>query len=371
MTETTTTQSSPSLVVIVTLLVVGLVGGLGGSALYNRYVPIQDRAKQSILLESSAIIDVAKKTSPSVVSITSQSTGVNFFGYSTAQVGAGTGMVVTSDGLILTNNHVVADGTSFSVFTSNGHEYKDAKIVARDINRDIAFLRINASGLKPIVLGDSSQVVVGQEVVAIGNALGQYQNTVTHGIISGLGRPVVAGDQGGGNSESLQDLLQTDAAINPGNSGGPLVDLDGQVIGMNTAIAGSAQNIGFAIPASEIKPEIDSVKAQGKIVQPYLGVHYVSITPEFASANNLSVNDGAYVSGSGQDAAVISGSPADKAGLKDGDIITKVAGTSLDANHSLTSLIGQHKVGETVALTVLRDGKTQTINVTLAEAPSS
>lgn len=350
-------------------LVFGLAGGAAGSWLFSNYgQELKPQSKTALVRETSAIIEVAKKVSPSVVSITVQTSGVDIFGFRRDGRGAGTGIIVSSDGLILTNKHVVSGAGSLSVFTSDGKEYKDAKVVAVDSTNDIAFVRIEAKGLTPAELGDSAAVIVGQKVVAIGNALGQFQNSVTEGIISGLGRPVVAGDETG--SEQLENLFQTDAAINPGNSGGPLVNLDGQVIGINTAIAGDAQNIGFAIPINEAVPLIDSVKATGKISRPFLGVRYIPITKDFAARNNLSVDEGAYVTGSGQDLAVIPASPAAKAGLREGDIITKVGSDKIDKNHSLTALVAKHKIGVSVTITFLRDGKQQTASATLEEAKS-
>jgi serine protease Do len=352
-------------------LVVGLVGGLVGSYAFVRYAPsaIPVGKRQVLLQENSAVIDVVKKVSPSVVSITTESTASSFFG-PVQQSGAGTGIIISSDGLILTNKHVASDvNGTYAVFTADGKQYKNAKLVAQDPVNDIAFLRIQAHGLKAAELGDSGNLQVGQQVVAIGNALGQFQNTATQGIISGLGRPIVAG--GGGEApESLQDLIQTDAAINPGNSGGPLVNLTGQVIGLNTAVAGGAQNIGFSIPINEVKPAIDSVQSKGRVVRPYLGVRYVAITKEYASSNNLPVSDGAYVTGDQQNPAIVAGSPAEKAGLKDGDIITKIDGQAIDTNHTLTAIIGQKKVGDKVTLTINRGGKSQTLDLTLEEAPA-
>lgn len=353
------------------MLLIGLVaGGLGG-ALFVRFgaahIPVDK--KQVLVQESSAVTDVVKKVSPSVVSITSTGTVSSFFGTSQVQ-GAGSGIIVTSDGLIMTNQHVVADtGAKYTVFTSDGKQYS-ATVVARNSLNDVAFVRISAKGLKPANLGDSSTLVVGQSVVAIGNALGQFQNTATQGIISGLGRPIVAGDSGSGSSsESLQDLIQTDAAINPGNSGGPLVNLEGQVIGMNTAIAGNAQNIGFAIPINEIKNLVSNVAKDGKLNQPYLGVRYMPITKDLATQQNLSVNQGAYVIGDETNPAVVPGGPADKAGLASGDIIVKVNSDNITDQVSLTALISKYKVGDTVNLTIIRGGKTQTIAATLQAAP--
>jgi serine protease Do len=362
-------------------LILGLVGGGTGSYIFIRYfaasVPVSKQ--QLVVQESSAVVNVAKTVSPSVVSITTQTVvaGQSIFGLSTGdsttQEGAGTGMILTSDGLILTNNHVIAGGGTITVITSDGKQYKGT-VVAANTTQDYAFVRIGATGLKPVSLGDSSAVQIGQGVVAIGNALGQFSNTVTSGIISGEGRPVTASDDGSSDSttssENLQDLFQTDAAINPGNSGGPLVNLAGQVIGMDTAVAGNAQNIGFAIPINEIKSAVASVKSSGTIQRPYLGVRYEPITPDVVASQNLSVNQGALVIGDSADAAVVAGSPADKAGIKSGDIITKVGSQTIDSNHSLTSLIANYKPGDKVTLTILRNGKTQTVAVTVGTAPS-
>lgn len=350
----------------------GLVGGLLGAYVFVHdfaaSIPVAKR--QIVVEESSAVIDVAKKVGPSVVSITTQAVTQGFFGMTEAE-GQGTGIILTADGLILTNNHVVAGASSLTVFTSDGKQYKGT-FVAGDASNDYAFIRIEAKGLKPAKLGDSSSVQIGQRVVAIGNALGQFQNTVTDGIISGKGRPVTASDSGSGEgAENLQNLFQTDAAINPGNSGGPLVDLDGNVIGMNTAVAGNAQNIGFAIPVDEIKAAIASVEKQGKIEKPYLGVRYIPITQSFARANNLTVSKGAYIAGNIQNLAVLPNSPASKAGLKEGDIITKIGSQEIDQDHTLTALLSKKKVGETVKLTYIRDGKTETVEVKLELAPAN
>jgi serine protease Do len=357
-------------------LVCGIVGGFGGAFLLIRYFPASiPVSKQSVILqESSAAVDVAKEVSPSVVSITTTTTqsgsSFSFFGDSQSEEGAGTGIIVSSGGLIMTNNHVISGASTIDVFTSNGTEYKNAKVVATDTTNDLAFIQISASGLKPATLGDSSTVQVGTEVIAIGNALGQYQNTVTQGIISGVGRPVEASDDSGDSTESLQNLFQTDAAINPGNSGGPLVDVKGDVIGIDTAVASDAQGIGFAIPINEAKQELSQVQNTGNISRPYLGVRYVPITPAFATDNNLPVTNGAYVSGDSSAPAVVAGSPAANAGLQNGDIITKVGGQSINQTNTLSVLIGQHKVGDKVQLTYIRSGKTQTVTVTLSQAPN-
>jgi serine protease Do len=364
--------------VLAAALIFGLIGGMLGAFTFVRYFAsaIPTDRKQLVVQENSAVIDVAKKVSPSVVSITSKTVTRGFFGSAQEATGAGTGMIVTSDGLILTNRHVVDDAAAtYTVVLSNGKSYP-AKVVSRDTVNDVAFVRISATGLPAVELADSGAVKVGQRVVAIGNALGQFQNTVTDGIISGLSRGIEAGDgsgsQSAGSSEQLQNLLQTDAAINPGNSGGPLVNLEGQVVGINTAVAGQAQNIGFAIPINEVKPLVASVKSAGRIVRPYLGVRYVAVDQQVATQNDLAVTNGAWVQASDDaNPGVVADSPAAKAGVKEGDIITKVGGDKIDATHSLQSLITKHKVGDKITIVVLRDGKSQNLDVTLEAAPAS
>jgi serine protease Do len=227
--------------------------------------------------------------------------------------------------------------------------------------------------LKPAALGKSADVKVGDRVVAIGNALGQFQNTVTSGIISGFGRSIQAGDSSGSaQTETLLNLFQTDASINQGNSGGPLVNLKGEVIGINTAVAGGgAENIGFAIPIDDIQPLIKTVLDKGKLERPYLGVRYASITADLAYTYNLPVQEGAYIIPSRNSASIVSGSPAEKAGLQEKDIITKIAGEAITPKRSLVSILGSKSVGDKVDLTILRDGKEQTITVTLEAAPNN
>lgn len=374
----------------------GFLGGWLGAARYdggNTFASSNISGEKKIVTSESQLISkIAKTVGPSVVSVdvisqqpSSNSNFYNLFDFGGGQSqpveGAGTGIIISSDGLILTNRHVVPAGTtSVSVTLSDGTQLNNVQVLGRTNDNDsldVAFLKItNAKGhkLTPAVIGNSSTVEVGDNVVAIGNALGQFQNTVTSGIISGYGRSVQAGDASGGNPESLVDLFQTDAAINEGNSGGPLVNLNGQVIGINTAIAGNAQNIGFAIPINDVTGLIKQVEATGKFERPYLGVRYISLTPEIAGQYKLNVNHGAFIAPSVDPASspsVLSGSPADKAGLKESDVITKVDGVSIDQNHSLTSLIDQHSVGDTLNLSVVRDSKTININARLEAAPGS
>jgi serine protease Do len=284
--------------------------------------------------------------------------------------GAGTGIIMTKEGLIMTNKHVVEGGQSFNVYTYDNTEYKNAKVVATDPNNDIAFLKIEAKNLAPAELGDSDKVEVGQSVVAIGNALGQFQNTVTTGVISGKSRPITANGSNG-SSEALTNLFQTDAAINPGNSGGPLVDIEGRVIGINTAVAGNAENIGFAIPINDAKNVLNSVIKTGKIVRPYIGVRYITLNEEIAKANELGSSTGALVYGSGNQLAVLPGSPAAKAGIQEGDIILKIDGNEITESSPISSVIGKKKPGDKVEIIYLRDGKQSKATVTLAEAPSN
>ena len=280
-------------------------------------------------------------------------------------IGGGSGFIVTSDGLILTNKHVVSEkDASYTVFTNDGKKY-DAKVLARDSVQDLAIVKIDATGLPVVTLGDSDTVRLGQTTITVGNALAEFRNTVSVGVVSGLSRNVTAG--GGGISEQLEGLIQTDAAINPGNSGGPLVNLRGEVIGINTAIVSGAQSIGFALPINTAKRDIDSVRKIGKILVPFLGVRYVLITPELAEKEKLDVEAGALVRGGEDGPAVAKNSPAAKAGIKAEDIITEVNGTKVSDGKSLLSLVQKYSVGDTINLKVLRDGKTLTIAVVLEE----
>jgi len=312
-----------------------------------------------------AISRVADKVSPSVVSIvTSVNTG-SIFGAAEQQA-AGTGIILSKDGYILTNHHVIDSANTVQVITSDGTTYDNVKVVGSDPLNDVAYLKIDGvDNLTPASMGDSSTVRVGQQVVAIGNALGQYQNTVSSGIISGKGRPVTAGSDDGSSSESLTDLLQTDAAINPGNSGGPLLNYSGQVVGIDTAIASDAQGIGFAIPINATKGTTKMVLAGKGVQRAYLGVRYVEVTAAVAKQYNLSVKTGAYVVGDGSSVAIVAGSPAEKAGLKEKDIITKVNGESVGVAGSVSTLAGEYAPGDTITITYLRGGSEHTAKVTL------
>jgi serine protease Do len=379
-----------SLIGVVVVLAMSLCGGfLGGwlAAEKNAASPSSSTQKEIVSSEGQLINSVAKKVSPSVVSInvTSQSAAQSVFSFGQVQSekSAGTGIIISANGLIVTNRHVVPEGTtSVSVTLADGTQLDDVKVIGRTAAKDsldIAFLKINdARGKKlvPARLGDSSKMQVGDRVVAIGNALGQFQNTVTSGIISGYGRTVQASDQSGdpSSSENLQDLLQTDAAINEGNSGGPLVNANGEVIGINTAVAGGAQSVGFAIPTNDVSGLIKTVLKTGTFRQPYLGVRYISLTNDIAAQLGLKVTRGAYVipaDKNGGQAPVLPGSPAEKAGIKSGDVVQAIEGAKIDDNHSLTALLVQHAVGDRVALQVLRDGRQLDVTVTLDAAKTN
>jgi serine protease Do len=358
------------LVLVAISFLSGLIGGFIGVFGVNNYLSLnRDRSRQVVLEESSAIIDVSKTLAPSVVSIVTESSGVDIFGRPNSSEAAGSGIVIKSDGLILTNKHVVPEGsTNIKIVFNDGKEISGAQVLARDPFNDIAYLRVQATDLKPASLADSDQVVVGQRVIAIGNALGEYQNTVTSGIISGIGRPVTAQDSSS-EAERLQDLLQTDAAINPGNSGGPLVNVQGQVVGINTAVA-EAENIGFAIPINQAKAGIASIEKSGELKKPYLGVRYVPLTRDIARQNDLPVNEGAYIVSESNQPAILPDSPAAKAGLQERDIITKINGESITENRSLVTLIGKYQVGDKVKLTILRNNESKEIELTLEQIKS-
>lgn len=284
------------------------------------------------------------------------------------QVGGGSGFIIRSDGLILTNKHVVSDNEAeYTVVLNNGKQYP-AKVLATDPILDVALVKIEAKDLPTLTLADSNQLQIGQTVIAIGNALGQYRNTVTKGVVSGINRRVVAGT-GAGNSEVIEEAVQTDAAINPGNSGGPLLNLQGEVVGINTAVSREGQLVGFAIPINQAKRMIESVQKYGRVVRPWLGVRYIIFNKEIAEKNKLSVDYGALlVHGQTQiELAVVSGSPADKAGLVENDIILEADGVKIDEEHSLAVIIGKRQIGETIKLKVLRKGETKTVEVRLEE----
>lgn len=347
--------------VCVGIVLLSLTSGAIGSVLVltssdsdgvTKFEQVKGDGNKTISQEEDSLISLVENVSPSVVSILTSS-GSNY-GYA-----AGTGMIVSKDGYVMTNKHVVGSATRATIVMSSGKTYEDVPVLGKDPLNDIAFLKIpKVNNLPAIQLGDSKTVQTGQSVVAIGNALGEYQNSVTTGIISGVGRPVVASDDGTyATASSLTDLLQTDAAINHGNSGGPLLNMKGQVIGINTAIAEDAQSVGFAIPVGAAKGMLKHLKATGRVERAIIGVSYVSITPEVKAEYKLSADKGDLITTeSGR--AVRADSPAATAGLQEGDVMVKVNDQEIGAGKSVSTLVGEFSPGDTVEITILRDGKT-------------
>lgn len=287
------------------------------------------------------------------------------------QISAGTGFVISEDGLILTNKHVVSDEEAeYTVISNKGDKYP-AKVLARDPVQDLAVLKIDQpkiGKLPQLTLGNSDKLQAGQSVVAIGNALGEFQNTVSVGVISGLRRTIVA-SSGFGQSETLEEVIQTDTAINPGNSGGPLLNLSGEVIGVNVAMAQGAENIGFAIPINRAKKDIEDVKSKGKITYPFLGVRYIIISQELKQKNKLTTDYGALVirGGTVNDLAVVPGSAADKAGIVENDIILEIDGQKITQDNPPAKVIQKHSVGDTITLKILHKGVERSAEAVLGE----
>lgn len=326
------------------------------------------RDSNSANFTEGSIASIANAVSKSVVSIVTSTDQKSFFSNeTTSQTAAGTGFILSSDGYVATNKHVVSGANKIGVILDDGTAYEDVELVGTDPLNDFAIIKINnVNNLSPVKLGDSKTTSAGQQVVAIGNALGAYQNSVTSGIISGKGRSLTATDSGHTQYETLSDMIQTDAAINGGNSGGPLVNAAGEVIGINTAYASQGNNVGFAIPISSVKGIIKNVLSGKGFERAVIGVRYINLTPTIAKEKNLSVTRGALIASSKNNKAIISGSAGDKAGLKENDIITAVNGTEIGNSGSLSSLIGEYSVGDTVKITVVRGGKTETLELTLA-----
>ncbi len=370
--ETTKQRKSPLQKMHLVLIFFCFIAGfLGAGALLSigiikpNHTVVTKNQQKIIAAEGEIIASTYKKVIPSVVSVTTQAVASNGLQRMVLE-GAGTGIVISSNGYIITNKHVVQDTRNISVVTNDGTVYPDVEYIGSDPSNDLAFIKINKTGqnFTPAVLADSSKVDVGLKVIAIGNALGQYQNSITSGIISGIGRPIIAGD--GQNDEQLDNLFQTDAAINQGNSGGPLLNFNGEVIGINTAVAQDAQGIGFAIPINAAKGLIKTLLAHNEVKKAYLGVRYIALTPQVADTFKLKQTQGAYAYNDTNN-SVIAGSPADKAGLQDKDIITKVDNKEVNENNGLALLLATYVPGDKVALTVYRDGSVKTIEVTLGE----
>lgn len=360
----------------VTLIAIILVGA-GGVLLYDYHYTgpnsqsvaerqvVENDGNKVTTEQESTIDSVIAKSSPSVVSVLTEVTVSSYFYGTSTQEGAGSGIIVSEDGIILTNKHVIDGADTVSVVLEDGTTYERVKVVATDPLNDIAFLRVpDSSGLPVAELGDSSTVRVGQQVIAIGNSLGQYQNTVTSGIISGTGRPISA--RSGSAVDTLNDLFQTDAAINPGNSGGPLLNTSGQVIGINTAIAQNAEGIGFSIPINAVKGMLKQILAGETAEHAYMGVRYVPVNAAVAKKFDLSVKTGAYIYAEGGQAAVVTGSPADRAGIKNGDVITEVNGVKVGSGGGVSSLVAEYAPGDVIEITIVRGEDTKRFKLTLA-----
>ncbi len=366
-------------VMTIIAIAIVVVVAIGGGAIANKFFPkktgtVSTPVNPSYTSDEQNVINVVEKSSPSVVTVSGTAparASVQFDpfggGFTRGTGGGqdqdiGSGFIVSADGLVVTNKHVVSDTSmTYKVIDQNNKEYTVTKI-SRDPNNDIAVLKISASGLTPITLGDSGNLKAGQTVIAIGTAVGQFRHTVTTGVISGLGRGIQAGDPYQGYVEQLDNIIQTDAAINPGNSGGPLINSSGQVIGINVAVDQNAQNIGFAIPINVVKDALNVFNKNGNFPgKAFLGVQYQMISQKSAILN--SVPEGAYVTG------VVAGSAAEKAGVQVGDIITKADGAPLtDANGGLSKVISTKKIGDTIKLEIWRNSNTTTVTAILTES---
>ncbi len=367
-----------------------LTGALVGSVASAATPPTGSLSSGSTIGASTAAVDTsgdavvtaAARVSPAVVTIvTSSSTsptgldqgqgtadpgtgsqGQSQFGLPDGQtpIGIGSGLIFDSNGWILTNHHVVADGGTLTVQLADGRSFP-AKVYGTDTLTDLAIVKIEATGLPTATFGDSSALAIGQTVIAVGDPLGEYPGTVTTGVVSGVGRAIQDANT------NLDDLIQTDAAINPGNSGGPLVDQNGDVVGIDTAMADQAQGIGFAIPINLARPLAEQALAGKALSRPWLGIRYQPLDAGIATRNGLDVTEGAWISSGGTGTAIEQGGPADAAGLKEGDVITAVDGTNVSVHHPLIELLGQHEPGDTVTLTVRRGTSDQTVQVKLTE----
>ena len=339
-------------------------------------------------VEEMRIVKTVKDVSPAVVSIVvtkdvpilEEYYEYDFWGFAvpkyrekgieTKEVGGGTGFIVSSEGLIVTNKHVVLDKEAdYTVFTNSGDKFS-AKVLARDPVQDLAVLSIEQEGeeFSVVYLGDSDKLEMGQTVIAIGNALGEFRNTVSSGVVSGLGRRITASDSSGKFAETLNNVIQTDAAINKGNSGGPLLNLKGEVVGINVAVALEAQSIGFAIPINKVKRAISQAKETGEIIYPFIGIRYVLVNETVKQEKELSVDYGALiVDGGSSGPAVWPDSPAQKAGLKQGDIVLEIQGEKITQDNPLADIILKYNPGDEVVLKILRNGEELDIGIVLTK----
>lgn len=355
------------ILVVVVLIIFLALWNFFSNSVKEQVVPSE---KVRVTSEESVVIDIVEKVSPSVVTVGVEKRIINFDPFDIfarpqsiqEEQDIGSGFVVSSDGLIVTNKHVVSVPGKYKVITHDGEKY-DVESIYRDPVNDIAIVKIKALDLKPVEMGDSSKTKVGQLVVAVGTPLGEFRGSVTKGIVSGIGRGITTGSPFSSFAERLDDVIQTDAAINPGNSGGPLVNSSAQVIGVNTAVASGAENIGFALPINIIKDSLKNFNQNGQFNRPYLGIAYKILSKDIAILNDLP--QGAYV----QD--IVNDSPAQKAGLQTGDIIISIDGKKIDGkNNEIAVIIASKKIGDVITLSLWRNGKTLEIKATLAPAPN-
>ena len=339
----------------------------------------QGEVVREIVDEESMVIRVVEKVTPGVVTVSISKTQIlrdpfsgmdDFFGQffgvpqqrgtkeEKIEQDIGTGFVISGDGLVVTNKHVVGDREAKYRVVVGQDEVVEVKNIYRDPVGDLAILRVERSGLTALKLGDSDKLKVGQSVIAIGTALGEFRSTVTTGVISGLGRGITAGSYFEA-TQKLDDVIQTDAAINPGNSGGPLLNSSGEVIGVNVAMSANGENIGFALPINLVKESIDNFHSTGEFDRPYLGVVYQMVSRQSAILNE--VPQGAYVR------EVVEGSPADQAGVEAGDIITQIDGVKLGDKKetSLATIINKKKIGDEVEVKIWREGEEKTMRARL------
>jgi len=362
------------------LIIIFSIFTAAGFYYFNDHNNLEAVAQKLQLDDQTATIMSIKKVIPAVVSIIiynqeqalsyDLSTGNSSIIKQRVEKGRGTGILISADGYILTNKHVAnaaPDSTAeYRIILNSGKEYY-AQFIGLDPIYDLAVFKIFDKNLPFVELGDSDSVLIGTTVIAIGNALGRYQNSATKGIVSALGRSLMAGDQQG-SSEILDNVIQTDAEINLGNSGGPLIDLEGKVVGINVAVDLSGSSIGFAIPINDARPIIKSVRDQGQIIRPKLGLLYKMLTSEIARDNNLSRDSGAWVTkGDDGSAAVMPNSPAEKAGVREGDIIFEINGIKLAGNKSLLSVVQKYKPGERIGLKIQRGSQSLVLVATLGK----
>lgn len=395
-----------ALALVVAIIIAGLIGGLTGFLTAQSVTSSQSFSQSIQKLVSNSqvsadtandpVVKVVEQASPAVVSIIvskdlpkiNQGQMPDFFrqffgdnsnlfpsttpnqngGTQKTEIGGGSGFIISADGLIVTNKHVVADeAADYTVLLNDGSKHP-AKVLARDPLNDVAVIKIDANNLSTLQFGKSGDLKVGQKVIAIGNALGEFRNTVSTGVVSGLSRSITASN-GFQSSEQLVGLIQTDASINPGNSGGPLLDIAGRVVGINVAVAQGAQNIGFTIPIDQVRATIESVQKNGRLITAWFGVRYVIVTPQIAKENNLTYDYGVMVvkGANPEDLAVIPGSPANKSGIEEGDIILEIDGKKLGQDNPLSSVIAQHKPGDVISLKIVHKGKEKNSTIVLEE----